>query len=156
MSKSSSVSKSKDDDIKNSQRKSDSSTNSIKRKKSKKKLLKNKSSLLEVLMKKTEPIIIDDINKTKQFVFKFKKVIPPLNITVIYKKDKFHFTMNHKSTLNNLKEIISKKINISMKKFDMFLNNSILVNDDNELIKDLIKTSRFPIFEIKKKVNLFH
>jgi hypothetical protein len=155
MSKSTSLSKSKDDDIKNSQKRSDSSNNSVKRKKSKKKLVKSKPSLLDVLMKKTQPIIIDDINKTKQFVFKFKKVIPPLNITVIYKKDKFHFSMNHKSTLNDLKEIITKKLNISLKKFEIFLNNSILKNDDNELIKELIKNSRFPIFEIKKKTKTF-
>lgn len=155
MSKSSSLNKSKDEDIKNSQKKTDSSSNSVKRKKSKKKTSKNKPSLLDVLGKRNEPIIIDDINRTKLFVFKLKNVIPPLNITVIYKKDKYNFTMNHKSTLSNLKEIISEKINNSINKYDIFLDNSIIINNDNELIKNIIKNSKFPIFEIKKKKKTF-
>ena len=153
MSKASSLNKSKDDEMNILKKKSDSESNSVKRKKSKKKTNKHKASLLENLMKKrTEPIIIDELNKTRQFVFKLKKIIPPIKITFIYKKKKFNVSMNHKSTLYNLKETICENINIPKNNFEIFFNDlSNSLKDDNELIKNIIKNSNNPVFEVKKK-----
>ena len=135
---------------------------SIKKKITKKKTTKNMSknntavSLLDTLInkKKSEPIIIDNIEKKETLKIKLKKIIPSLNINFIYRRNKFNISLSQKSKLEDLKNKISERIEIPTNKFEIFLkeNNDSLKNNE-ELIKDIIKETKNPIFEIKKNQN---
>ena len=126
--------------------------NLAKRKKAKRKTTKMKPILEPIIKKKVDPIIINDLIDRNKNMVKIKKKMKPISLTFIFRRNKYDISIGQKANFYDLKEKISRTINIPIDDFNIKLKNYNNKIEDSNLIKDLINNSKCPIFYVKKKI----
>ena len=154
--RSSSVTKTNDLSSDNSAKISESDYKFEVDRKSKKKKTKKKANKIKIfeqptIKKKLEPIIINDLKDNNNLLFKLKQRIKPIIIYFIYRRDKTEVKVGHKANFGDLKEKISRIINIPIEDINVTLKDYKNEINDTDLIQDIIKTIKYPIFYVKKK-----
>ena len=122
-----------------------------KRKKVKKRATKIKVIDQPIIKKKIEPIVINDLIDRNISFFKLKQKIKPIIIYFIYRRDKTEIKVGHKANFGDLKEKISRIINIPIDDININLKDYKEQINDTDLIQDIIKNVKYPIFFVKKK-----
>ena len=135
--------------IKNDEYENKNEERKVKRKKTRRKTQKMKND--QIIKKKIEPIIIDELIDKDINILKIKIKKKPLKITFIYRRDKYEINLGQKANINDLKEKISLMIKLSIDKFNIILKNFNGDFEDGTLLKDIIEKTKIPVFYVKKK-----
>ena len=154
--RSSSVTKTNDLSSENSAKISDIDFKNDLDRKMKKKKTKKKATRIKILeqpslKKKIEPIVINDLKDNNNVFYKLKQRIKPIIIYFIYRREKNEIKVGHKANFGDLKEKISRIIDIPIEDINVTLKDNENQINDKDLIKDIIKTVKYPIFFVKKK-----
>jgi hypothetical protein len=82
---------------------------------------------------------------------KIKKKMKPISLMFIFRRNKYDISIGQKANFYDLKEKISRTINIPIDDFNIKLKDYNKKIEDSNLIKDLINNIKCPIFYVKKK-----
>ena len=129
-------------------------------KKLKYKIIKNKSENKKE-NKKENKNMFNYKSLSLNNIFKLPKIKPSkLKIVFLYLRKEFYLFIKPTITLNEIKILISEKINLKPDKFDMLYNNKKIPDEKmNDKLKDFINLFELkirPIFLIKKKIILYN
>ncbi len=136
--------------IKNEDYENKNEEKKVKRKKTRRKTQKLKNNE-QIIKKKIDPIIINEIIDKDINILKIKAKKKPLTISFIYRRDKYEIKIGQKAKFNDLKEKISIILKIPIDKLKIILKNFNGDIEDDTLIKDIIEKVKFPVFYVKKK-----
>ena len=111
-----------------------------------------KPILEPIIKKKVDPIIINDLIDRNITMVKIKKKMKPISLMFIFRRNKYDISIGQKANFYDLKEKISRTINIPIDDFNIKLKDYNKKIEDSNLIKDLINNIKCPIFYVKKKI----
>ena len=103
-----------------------------------------------IIKKKINPILINNLVENKIRV-NLKKRIKPLLITFIFRRQKYEISIGRKANFKDLKEKISQLIEVPIDDINVSLVNYENIINDSDIINNIIKNIKFPIFKVKKK-----
>ena len=76
----------------------------------------------------------------------------PISLMFIFRRNKYDISIGQKANFYDLKEKISRTINIPIDDFNIKIKDYNKKIEDSNLIKDLINNIKCPIFYVKKKI----